>query len=178
MAESTERTKSTEKKHLRVITHKGDLFDAPENAVLVHACNTQGSWGAGIAAEFRKRYPEAYKKYRDWCAARPVAGTCFLIPPCEKEGPKHWIGCLFTSKGFGKKKDTKSAIVKNTGPAVKQLLQQILEQTTKGEQITGVRMCKINAGLFRVPWIETMGELQKIELQEGWMDEVEVWLFD
>ncbi|KAI1908881.1 ADP-ribose 1''-phosphate phosphatase [Ophidiomyces ophidiicola] len=46
---------------------QGDLFDAPDNAVLIHACNCQGSWGKGIAAIFRNKYPAAYRIYRAHC---------------------------------------------------------------------------------------------------------------
>ncbi|KAF3891950.1 hypothetical protein GY631_4499 [Trichophyton interdigitale] len=34
---------------------EGDLFLAPEGAALIHACNCQGSWGKGIALEFKNR---------------------------------------------------------------------------------------------------------------------------
>jgi len=36
----------------------GNLLTAPHGAILVHACNTLGSWGAGIALAFRGKYPE------------------------------------------------------------------------------------------------------------------------
>ncbi|KAJ5188086.1 Appr-1-p processing [Penicillium cf. griseofulvum] len=45
----------------------GDLFDAPNGAALIHACNCQGVWGAGIARAFYERYPAAYKIYRNHC---------------------------------------------------------------------------------------------------------------
>ncbi|KAF9885537.1 ADP-ribose 1''-phosphate phosphatase [Aspergillus nanangensis] len=65
---------------------EGDLFDAPSDAALIHACNCMGSWGAGIARVFATKvrhaylklsadliklsfsqYPAAYKIYRDHC---------------------------------------------------------------------------------------------------------------
>lgn len=46
---------------------KGSLFDAPEGYILTHACNAQGVWGSGIAKEFKKRKPLAFKNYNLFC---------------------------------------------------------------------------------------------------------------
>jgi O-acetyl-ADP-ribose deacetylase (regulator of RNase III) len=46
----------------------GDLFDAGLPAI-GHGCNTKGAMGAGIAVEFRRRYPEMYREYRRRCAS-------------------------------------------------------------------------------------------------------------
>lgn len=40
---------------------EGDIFSSPDGSVLIHACNCQGAWGAGVAAAFRTKYPAAYK---------------------------------------------------------------------------------------------------------------------
>ncbi|KAJ5901529.1 hypothetical protein N7495_002057 [Penicillium taxi] len=45
----------------------GNLFDAPEGSALIHACNSRGIWGSGIAKEFKERYPTAYGIYRNHC---------------------------------------------------------------------------------------------------------------
>lgn len=145
----------------------GDLFAAPNDSVLIHACNTAGSWGGGIAVAFRERYPEAYQLYNEYCTkhynvkTNPVpTGTCLLIPPVETEpgALKHWIACLFTSAKYGKAKDPPYMILQHTGPAFKDLLIQLKVQPTM-EQL---RMCKINAGLFAVPWEETKKEVGKV----------------
>nr|KMM72344.1 hypothetical protein CPAG_08641 [Coccidioides posadasii RMSCC 3488] len=85
----------------RITETEGDLFDAPENTALIHACNCQGSWGKGIAETFRAKYPAAYRIYRSHCqrylvdgkklsenskdtpgrALRYPEGTALLIPP-------------------------------------------------------------------------------------------------
>lgn len=46
----------------------GDLFRSGLPA-LAHGCNTQGAMGAGIAKEFRRRWPEMYEAYRERCRA-------------------------------------------------------------------------------------------------------------
>ena len=45
----------------------GDLFAQPDLAALAHGCNCAGAMGAGIAVEFKKRYPAMYKAYRALC---------------------------------------------------------------------------------------------------------------
>lgn len=44
----------------------GDLFSSDTDA-LAHGCNCQGVMGAGIAVQFRKRYPEMFKEYQNRC---------------------------------------------------------------------------------------------------------------
>lgn len=147
--------------------HIGDLFAAPDNTVLIHACNTQGSWGGGIAVEFRKRYPKAYQVYNNHCVknynpnTNPVPrGTCLLIAPCEvkHDAPKHWIGCLFTSAKYGKAKDPPHVILRYTSPA----FQDLLLQMNLEPEIQEIRMCQINAGLFAVPWKDTKTAVEEV----------------
>ncbi|KAF2010205.1 hypothetical protein BU24DRAFT_428218 [Aaosphaeria arxii CBS 175.79] len=162
--------------------HIGDMFAAPPNTVLIHACNTQGSWGAGIAAAFRIKYPEAYKVYRSHCLRsrepqRALTSTCLLIPPCETRpgARKHWIACLFTSARYGKAKDKPDVILQNTGPSMRDLLEQIKRQEAAGKVIAGLRMCKINSAKFGVPWHRTVNVLESIDVKGSERNTVEVW---
>ncbi|KAL8993354.1 MAG: hypothetical protein Q9169_006406 [Polycauliona sp. 2 TL-2023] len=71
----------------------GDIFDSPPNSILIHACNTKGSWGAGVAAAFKKYSPAAFLYYKNHCNIpkppstsianhqKSLVGTCLLIPP-------------------------------------------------------------------------------------------------
>jgi len=43
----------------------------------------------------------------------------------------------------------------------------VCEAEERGEMIREVRMCKINAGLFGVPWESTKREIEGVELREG-----------
>ncbi|OAL33226.1 hypothetical protein AYO20_07543 [Fonsecaea nubica] len=108
----------------------GELHDAPDRAVIVHAVNCQGVWGYGVALYLKGLYPEAFRIYEAHCevASRPydLTGTCLLIPPqpldYEQEimirlkgtdktiptgesifRPRRWIACLFTSIGYGRR---------------------------------------------------------------------------
>jgi ADP-ribose 1''-phosphate phosphatase len=105
-----------------ITLYEGDLFaHAPTRSVLVHACNTQGSWGSGIAALFKKKYPAAYQVYHDTCVEKGdnLLGTCLLIPTGERD-----IACLFTSKGYGRNVDGKSMILRSTRTAAQDLMRQ------------------------------------------------------
>lgn len=113
---------------LRYIT--GDLFAAPSHSILIHACNTLGSWGAGIALVFRDKYPDAFEVYKAHCKNHlndELIGTCLIIRGGQREDC-HDIACLFTSKAFGKKKDSVEDILVSTGSAVKDLIRQNIER--------------------------------------------------
>ena len=162
---------------LTLTYHAGDIFDAPPQTLLIHACNTQGVWGSGIAKAFKDDYPKAHVIYRDFCTkehllkSRPVpTGTALLIPPVDV-GKRHWIGCLFTSVKYGKGKDKLDVIVENTKPA----MEMLFELVKMAGRVETVRMCKINSGAFGVKWERTEGELEGIVVREAWMESVEVW---
>jgi ADP-ribose 1''-phosphate phosphatase len=125
---------------MAVVEKVGDLFDAPDEAVLIHACNCIGSWGAGIAAAFKTRYPEAFIEYRQHCRSNKIEnlnGSALLIPPLEEDGPKHFVGCLFTSKRPGKARDSPEDILQNTETA-----------------------------LFNVPWESTKSLIEKLDFKD------------
>jgi ADP-ribose 1''-phosphate phosphatase len=149
------------RRNLTIIEETGDIFDAPARSILVHACNCQGKWGAGIAKNFKKFYPQAFRVYEDHCdkhTAGQLLGTALVIPPCEEDERScwHYIGCLFTSEMAGKKKGSPSKILAATHASMTALL-ELLERST---DIEGIYMCKINAGLFNVPWEETKRVLE------------------
>jgi ADP-ribose 1''-phosphate phosphatase len=124
---------------------KGDLFKAPSGSVLVHACNAQGVWGAGIAKMCAQKFPRAREEYTKLCKEKgtDLLGTCILIDVGEFK-----IACLITSNGFGARRDSPDVILENTRRAVADLL----AKTTVADSI---HMCKINSGLFAVPWYRT-----------------------
>ena len=102
----------------RLVYVEGNLFTAPDHFILVHACNTLGSWGSGIALTFRQNYPAQFAQYQAHCLShgQTLVGTCFLIP-----GDKHDIACLFTSRAYGKYKDKPAEILAATRKALKDL---------------------------------------------------------
>jgi ADP-ribose 1''-phosphate phosphatase len=99
----------------KLVYVEGDLFVAPDHSILVHACNTLGSWGSGIALTFREKYPAQFAQYQAHCKThgQALVGTCLLIP-----GDKHDIACLFTSRAYGKDKDKPAEILAATRKAM------------------------------------------------------------
>ncbi|KAF9000171.1 hypothetical protein BDZ89DRAFT_1082429 [Hymenopellis radicata] len=140
---------------MSVITHiKADLFTTPATgSILIHACNTVGSWGAGIAVAFREHFPDAFVVYKQQCKSHSkeeLLGTCLLIP-----GERYDVACLFTSKAYGKSKSKPEQILASTRLAV----QDLLRQNTAGKEL---HSCRINSGKFGVPWEDTEAILQEI----------------
>lgn len=138
---------------------KGNLFDAPKGSIIVHACNAQGMWGSGIAKQFAVRYPAAYSVYQEECGLNNepddiLTGTCLIIG-----GLHHVIGCLFTSSNYGSKVSPPKTILAHTRTAILDLI----EQNFLNKEI---HMCKINSGLFRVPWELTQEVLEEFPEQE------------
>ena len=57
---------------------EGDLFNSPAQ-VLVNTVNTVGVMDKGIALEFKKRYPDMFRRYREICEKRKLRpGTLML----------------------------------------------------------------------------------------------------
>lgn len=168
--------------HLTLSESIGDIFAAPANNLIIHACNTEGSWGAGIAAAFKSHYPAAYEVYHDHCHMNggELWRKALLIPPQpkdDKDGVGHFIGCLFTSRSKGRKKDSPAQILKATEPAMKHLMKQAMDYNrakNESERLAEVRMCKINSGLFHVPWAKTKALLEDIEAGEENFKEIKV----
>lgn len=175
---NTDTTSSSSK--LRLTETIGDIFAAPSNALIIHACNCEGSWGAGIAAAFKQHYMGAFKVYAGHCKqnGHELFGKALFISPQKLDKRKqHFIGCLFTSRSKGKKKDPPSAILKATKPAMEDLLQQVDKWNSShaNEEAVGeVRICKINSGLFAVPWNETKELMESIDVGQHDIKEVSV----
>lgn len=47
---------------MKIRTIVGDLFKAPQK-VMIHGCNAQGAFGAGVAGQVRRRFPAAFQAY-------------------------------------------------------------------------------------------------------------------
>jgi len=53
-----------------------------QTTIIIHACNTQGVWGAGVALEMKKRFPDAFEAYRAYCLEEKKAHS----PENEQDG--------------------------------------------------------------------------------------------
>lgn len=64
----------------------GNLFESPAQT-LVNTVNTVGVMGKGIAKEFKRRYPEMFKRYREFCKNGELStGKLYLY-----RTPNKWV---------------------------------------------------------------------------------------
>lgn len=133
-----------------LIYRDGSLFDAPKGSLLVHACNTVGVWGSGIAAQFRDRFPVAHEKYVGQCKAsgRKLLGDYARLTDGESA-----VGCLFVSAGYGSKVDKPQVILKHTRLALAALVEDAAARAWDDSLV--ICSNKFNSGLFAVPWEHT-----------------------
>jgi ADP-ribose 1''-phosphate phosphatase len=165
----TRETLPSNSKNFHITDRIGDIFDAPDGAVIIHACNCLGSWAAGIAAAFKQRYPKAFAKYVQHCKMNTpdsLWGTALLIPPMETKGPRHYVGCVFTSRRYGRGKDSPAQILAKTGPAMEELV-EMMKKATVNEAVEEIRICQINSGLFAVPWEKSRSVIEELEVGKG-----------
>lgn len=143
----------------------GNIFDVAPNAknVLVHACNAQGVWGAGIAAQMLHRFPTAYVDYFDVCVKAPSNRKhtlCGKYVWSEEKG--YHILSLITSEFYGKRVAPAGDIL----AATKTSLEAAFKSPKRNEHSKlQFHSPRINAGLFRVPWELTLGVLFQLVTQ-------------
>lgn len=136
------------------------LFDAPEDNIIIHACNAQGKWRSGIAKEFKKQYKLSYKDYKVHCKKHSnVCGTAEMSNLHLEE--THWVGWIITSNGESNDKDNKELIKINTTLALKDLCQNLYNKC-RGTYNIDIYSNKFNSGLFEVPWEESELILKRV----------------
>ena len=105
------------------------------------------------------------------CLVYGLGARAQTAPPVETAPgkSKHFVGCLYTSRRFGKMKDTPQKILEATGPAMGDLLGKVKEWNEghgEEERVGEVRMCLINSGLFAVEWSMTKAVLEGMSVEE------------
>ena len=68
----------------------GDIFGASVEA-LVNPVNTEGVMGAGLARQFKVRFPDNFNLYRQACRRYEVSVGHMFITPVMNNGILHWI---------------------------------------------------------------------------------------
>lgn len=153
---------------MKISYREGSLFDAPPGSCLVHACNLQGKWGAGVALEMRQRFPDAFEVYRYVCDVareqpqvvgmkRPaLLGECIIIPTF-----RYSVGCLFTSEHYGRLKDPPEKIVEQTRTAVARFLEWLPDNVP-------IYSARFNSYHFGVEWERTEALLLAADDEREW----------
>ncbi len=121
----------------------GDLFvNRCQAQAFAHGCNCQGSMGAGIAVEFKARYPEMFLEYRRRCKAKPREfnlGDAFLW----KEKDKPWVFNLATQERYWHDRATY--------PAIEAALESMKRQADQ-EGVHTIAMPRVGAGHGGLSW--------------------------
>lgn len=132
---------------MAIIYCRGDLFLSKAHT-LAHGCNCDGVMGAGIAKEFKRRFPEMYNQYRERCLNKTfIPGDYWL---CKNTSP-WWVLNLatqYSTKGADSELLTKSF--------------QALEASYQQEGIQSVAMPLIATGLGGLTSIEVYGIMSEI----------------
>ena len=137
-----------------IVERTGDLFST-ECPALGHGVNTLGSMGAGIAVEFRRRWPAMYDAYRAECrSGRLQPGGIFVWQAADQ-----LIVNLATQRGIGR------------GAARLEWVRQAARATAQ-LSVAGLALPRIGAGLGGLRWADVRAILDE-ELAS--LPYVELW---
>lgn len=151
----------------KIVYHKGSLFDAPPNSILVHAGNCRGMWNSGIAKEFKERFPDAFADYNHFCEwSLPNPGTYIIYPNSDFGG--YDIMTLLTSHDSNEDVDSTDKILEATEKALtlwsshRKFRYSEAEHLRYAIPIDHVYSNKFNSGGFKVPWEKTAEVIERI----------------
>jgi O-acetyl-ADP-ribose deacetylase (regulator of RNase III) len=90
-----------------IVYKEGSIFDSTTGC-LVNPVNCVGVMGKGLALDFKRRYPEMFKKYKEFCDKRELSpGRVAFWASTEGSGP---FVCLFPTKFHFREKSTLNSI--------------------------------------------------------------------
>lgn len=130
---------------------KGDLFKAfPQVDTIGHGCNCLGLMDAGIALEFKKRYPENYQIYKDLCEKKEfIPGSVLFF----KSKNSFFPNVLNLGTQFNPGKDAKLELIDD---CCKKILMHY-----KLWEIKKLGLPKIGCGIGGLLWPEVEKVLRK-----------------
>lgn len=143
---------------------KGDIFRAPVEA-LVNPVNTVGVAGKGLALQFRERFPDWYRAYREACLRGEVrVGRIHVFPLTPPKGKLRFILSFPTKEDWRK-------------PSRLEYIEAGLEDLVRrveGLGIASLAVPALGAGLGGLAWEEVKPLLAKAlhPLQ------AEVWVYE
>jgi O-acetyl-ADP-ribose deacetylase (regulator of RNase III) len=131
-----------------VLFTKGDLFATADLLAYAHGCNCAGAMGAGIAIEFKRRWPRMFDEYRARCEDGRF-GLGDVFPWTEGE---HTIFNLGMQEHWKKKAQI---------PALVRSLEKMSELATHAG-IARVGLPRIGAGLGGLDWTRVKKVLTEV----------------
>ena len=127
----------------------GNIFNA-ETQALVNPVNTVGVMGAGLAKQFKERFPENYELYRKACFTKELTvGKVYATKSNIGSGP--WI------VNFPTKKDWRN-------PSEFEWVAQGLADLriwTDQQHIQSIAVPPLGCGLGGLPWGPVLHEIEK-----------------
>lgn len=162
------------------ITHKtGSIFDSKAHAI-VNPVNTVGVMGAGLAKQFKQRYPEMFDSYVKATNDGVWEEGGIYIATGSTGGAKvtrlrlhrFWVG-------NGKQVIINLPTKKHwLNPSSYKLIDFYLDQTSiyvKGHQIDSIAFPRLGCGLGGLQWGAVKRMLEQFALEVGNDVRVEVW---
>ncbi len=125
---------------------KVDLFEAPEHYYFAHCISRDAAMGAGIAKEFKKRFPQL-KQLRTGHQYNEYVGGCMLVDP---------VFNLITKEHYYNK------------PTYDTLEQSLISMLflIKSNNVKNIAMPKIGCGLDKLEWKKVRGIIKDVFMDE------------
>lgn len=117
----------------------GNIFDSPAQTI-VNPVNCMGAMGAGLARQFKERYPSMFEKYKQCCLNNSLMPGKLLLHKAED----HWI-LNFPTKDDWRDKSRISYIEDG--------LRKFVE-TYEQRGITSIAFTKLGCGLGGLDWLQ------------------------
>jgi O-acetyl-ADP-ribose deacetylase (regulator of RNase III) len=131
-----------------VLFTKGDLFSTDGVRAYGHGCNSAGAMGAGIAIEFKRRFPRMFDEYAARCAdGRFGLGDVFMW----SEGDET-VYNLGTQEHWRKKAQL---------PALAKSLRKMVE-LAENAGVERIGLPRIGAGLGGLDWMRVKRVLEEV----------------
>ena len=126
----------------------GNVFQLENVRNYAHGCNCAGAMGKGIALEFKKRYPEMYRQYKNLCEKGEFKlGSVF---------PYNYGGGYVFNLGTQQTWKTK-ADLKSIASALEKML-----LFSEQNNLTKIALPKIGAGLGGLDWAKVKGVIEAV----------------
>lgn len=124
----------------------GDIFKSTAQTI-VNPINCMGAMGAGLARQFRDRYPDMYKKYQKYCLDNLIKPGVLML----YKAPDYWV-LNFPTKFDWREKSHINYIEDG--------LKKFIE-TYESKGITSIAFSKLGCGLGGLDWIDVKPLMEK-----------------
>ncbi|TWI96838.1 O-acetyl-ADP-ribose deacetylase (regulator of RNase III) [Mucilaginibacter frigoritolerans] len=129
----------------------GDIFKIDDVLNYAHGCNCSGAMGKGIAVQFKKKFPEMYKTYRNLCVEKKFnIGDVYIH--------NYGIGYVF-NLGTQVSWRTNAEL-----QAIEQSLEKMLLFASE-HKIKKIALPKIGSGLGGLKWQDVKVVLEQVASQ-------------